>query len=163
MKTQHRRVSLAAAALAATLAATLAGCSAIHGSAPVKLHAYDGPLATTSPDLVIDAVSTGDANDGTFSYALPDGATCRGTWMRTTNVVKPEAFLPDGGMIAKHGGIRALSEGNTISNKARNAEILGAGNCSNGATFMFASVANGYQGRGALKDSNGNIFKIVLR
>lgn len=154
MKVQHL--------IAAMMVLTLAGCG---GAAPVKLHAFDGPIAAANPGLILPARTQGEGNTGKFSYVLPDGATCDGKWQRVSNVMKARDGLsvPDNGMVQSHGGIKAAGEGNTLANRNRQTGIEGAGTCSSGATFEFASYADGYRGRGALRDSNGNIFKIVLR
>jgi hypothetical protein len=139
----------------------LAGCA----GPPIKLHAYVGPLAATNPELVLPARNEGDGNTGKLSYALPDGTTCSGPWKRVSNILVRRDALPvdDDGMVQSHGGINTPGEGNTLANRARKAGIEGKGTCSSGATFEFASFADGYSGRGALRDSNGNIFRITLR
>lgn len=153
MRTQHLIGGIAALALA--------GCA----GDPIKLHALEGPLAAANPGLVLGARNEGGGNTGRFSYVLPDGATCNGQWQRVSNVLKRRDALPvkNDGMVQSHGSIKALGEGNTIAHRARKAAIEGSGTCSTGATFEFASVADGHSGRGALRDSNGNIFRITMR
>lgn len=152
----------AGVAITTLVTTMLAGCSA---GANVALHPLEGPVAAANPGFVIKAVSTGLGNDGTLSFALPDGGACKGTWARTTNRVQQDPeLLPDSGTVTRHGSVKSVSEAGVIDHgRNKGAHILGDGTCSNGATFEFASIANGFQGRGALRDSNGNIFKIVLR
>jgi hypothetical protein len=147
--------------IAGLVALALTGC----GGDPIKLHAYEGPIAAANPGLVIAVRNEGAGNIGKMSYVLPDGASCNGQWHRVSNLLQRRDALSvrDDGMVQSHGGIRAAGEGGTLANRARRAGIEGRGTCSSGATFEFASFADGYSARGALRDSNGNIFRIVLR
>jgi hypothetical protein len=153
MRTQHL--------IGGIVALALAGCA----GDPIKLHALEGPIAAANPGLILGARNEGGGNTGRFSYVLPGGATCSGQWQRVSNLLKQRDALPvrDHGMVQSHGGIRAAGEGNALANRARKAAIEGRGTCSSGATFEFASYADGHSGRGALRDSNGNIFKITMR
>ena len=140
------------------MALSLSGCA----GPPVQMHAFEGPIAAANPGLVIKAASHGQGNVGTLAYALPDGAACSGKWERITHKTAT-GLLPDNGMVVKHGGVQSLGEGGMIFHAGNNAQIAGNGKCSDGTTFVWVSVANGYKARGALKDSNGNMFKIILR
>lgn len=153
-------------------AATLMGCSGSRGlivtGTRVGLHAFDGPIAEVSPGLVIKAVSRGQSNDGTLSYEIPGGATCEGKWsLMTKRTSTSNATLstlgPGSGRLEKGGSIAPPDDGGRVVHASRGAEIYGLGQCSDGATFEFTSIANGSRGRGALRDSHGNIFQIVLR
>jgi hypothetical protein len=113
-------------------------------------------------------VSRGQANAGTLSYELPNGAACEGTWSLLTNQTKVSpgtlASLGAGsGRLENGGSMASPEEGGRVFHALRGSQIAGTGVCNNGETFEFASIANGSSGRGALRDSQGNIFRIILR
>jgi hypothetical protein len=142
--------------LAGFMAMTLAACES-----PSHLHVHSGPMAETNPGLVIPYRSSGQGNIGSVSFAYPN-ATCNGKWERITKRVSAD-LLRDSGDVTWHGGVTGMGEGNTVLHTGDNAQILGAGECSDGTSFVFFTIANGYKGRGALKDSRGNMFTMLLR
>jgi len=136
---------------------TLAGCES-----PSHLHIHSGPMAETNPGLIIPYSSSGQGNIGSISFAYPEKAVCEGKWERitkraTADIVKARNDL------TQHGGLIGMGEGSTVLHKGGNAELLGAGDCSDGTSFMFFSVSNGYKSRGGLKDSHGNMFVMKRR
>jgi hypothetical protein len=135
----------------------LAGC----GTPPLKLIAHEGPMAQANPDLVIPAVTHGQGNIGTLAFEYPN-SSCNGKWERISHRVA-EGLFRDMGDVTHHGGVVGMGEGNTVLHGDSKAQIVGAGDCSDGTTFVFFSVANGFKARGALKDSNGNMFVMMLR
>jgi hypothetical protein len=135
----------------------LAGCAP-----PAKLQIHSGPMAETNPGLVIPYRSSGQGNIGSVSFTYPGNAACEGKWERISKRVSAGLFR-DAGDVTRHGGVTGMGEGNVVLHAGGNAQIVGAGDCSDGTSFVFFSVANGYKGRGALKDSHGNMFTMMLR
>jgi hypothetical protein len=141
---------------AGVMSITLAGCTP-----PLKLHVHSGPMAETNPGLIIPVHSEGQGNIGSVSFDFPD-SKCEAKWERITKRVSAD-LLRDSGDVTWHGRVTGAGEGNTVLHSGDNAQILGAGDCSDGTSFVFFTVANGYKGRGALKDSRGNMFTMMLR
>jgi hypothetical protein len=134
----------------------LAGCES-----PAHLHVHSGPMAEADPSLVIPYSSTGQGNTGSVSFAYPD-ATCSGKWERLTKRASAD-IVKDRNDMKQHGGLIGMGEGGTVLHQGGNAEIVGAGDCTDGRTFVFFSVSTGYKSRGGLKDSHGNMFVMKRR
>ncbi len=139
----------------------LAGMMALAGCESPTNYVHSGPMAETNPGLIIPYSSSGQGNIGDVSFAYPN-ATCSGKWERITKRVDAH-FEKVRNDLTPHSGLAGMGEGSTVMHKSGNAEILGAGDCSDGTSFMFFSVSNGYKSRGGLKDSHGNMFVMKRR
>jgi hypothetical protein len=138
---------------------TLCGCSSVSGIAPrmgapnVRLYPVQGPVAATSPGVVLKGKTVPRRNDGTFMYVLPDSTTCSGAWQVTKNKLEGrgepvESIDPITGGGAGHRVKHFVSGGD------------GKGTCSNGATYTLVFEGNGNSAMGMVKDTSGNIFQI---
>jgi hypothetical protein len=143
--------------LAGMMAMTLAGCAS-----PTHLHVHSGPMAETNPGLIIPYRSTGQGDIGSIKFSYPENAACDGQWERVTHKVA-KGLMRDSGDVTWHGGVTGMGEGNTVLHGNSKAQIVGAGDCSDGTSFVFFSVSNGYKSRGGLKDSHGNMFVMKRR
>lgn len=148
----------------------IAGCTGPRQvSNTTQLHAYDGPIASRHAGSVIEVTTGSGLDTGMMSYRLPDGETCNGRWQLISGKFgEMKGTTPNRGerhTINEDGGISGggTGSGAFVSHGKKGSLGEGRGACSDGATFEFAFKSNGHQARGALKDSNGNIFRMVLR
>jgi hypothetical protein len=149
----------------------LSSCSGFIRGAVTELQLHEGPLVVANPALVVPITSKYKNNDGSIKYTLPDGATCAGAWSLSSGrspassiKINPANLTSGSGWVAKDGYIAPTGDGGTrVNHGNRLGRGMGTGECSNGATFRFAFVANGIIAKGALRDSHGNLFRFVRR
>jgi hypothetical protein len=148
----------------------LSGCAGPRQeSSATHLHAYDGPIASRHAGLVVEVTQGSGLDTGVMSYRPPDGETCKGRWQLISGKFgEMKTTMPNRGerhTINEDGGISSggTGSGTFVSHGKKGSLGEGHGTCSDGATFEFAFKSNGHQARGALKDSHGNIFRMVLR
>jgi hypothetical protein len=134
-----------------------------------ELHVQDGPLAESHPELVITLASKrSNNNDGSIKYVLPDGAACSGAWALTKGraptktSVNTAMYARGSGWVAKDGSISETGDGGTrVDHGNRLGFAVGTGDCNDGTTFRFSFMADGLHAKGALRDSRGNLFRLV--
>ncbi len=123
------------------------------GSPNVRLYPLQGPVAAANPGVVLKGRTVARRNDGTFTYVLPDNATCSGEWQVTKNKLQG-----NGEPVESIDPITGGGGGHRVKHFVSGGD--GKGTCTNGATYTIVFEGNGNSAIGMIKDTNGNIFQV---
>ena len=129
-------------------------------STTVNMYPIEGPLSLQSPlPILIASVDGITSNTGSFSFSLPDGSKCSGTW----SSVAPQMISSSStSLFGRYGSIAGFSI--TASNLPGVNRGQAFGVCTNNERFDVefltgSGTANGY---GLASDTAGNVYKLIF-
>lgn len=127
----------------------------------LKISPLKGPVAEATPGIILKGTSTSNRkmSEGTISYSMPEGVVCEEKW-----ATKFDEAMPTRRARGSHPHIDNITQigpgsadDGQIAIRHQGGGGGGEGTCSNGAAFILF-VVNGVR---VIKDSNGNIYKIL--
>jgi hypothetical protein len=142
-------------ALALSIAVSTAGCSLTATMLPVE-----GPLSVARPVPTLQVKVRGImSNNGSLSFAMPDGEACAGRWSSAAGVA---VAFGSASLLSQYGSTYISGYSLTAGGGQNPGQALVT--CNRGRTFQleFVTGANTAHGYGIGKDNQDNLYRFVF-
>lgn len=129
-------------------------------STTARLYPVEGPAATQAPVAVLEATVNGIAgNNGTLSFALPDGTPCTGEWSSAAGV---QTSFGAGSLFSQYGAI--YGTGYSITSGGGQNPGRAVALCTDSTRFDIEFVTGGgtANGFGFARDTRGNVYRVLF-
>ena len=142
--------------LATCVAAVLAtGCSTT-----ARMYPVEGPASTQAPVQALHATVNGIlGNNGSLTFALPDGVPCEGEWSSAAGV---QTTFGAGALFTQYGPI--YGSGYSVTSGGGQNPGSAIAICTDGTQFEIEFITGGgtANGFGFARDTRGNVYRMLF-
>lgn len=133
----------------------IAGCSTT-----ARMYPVEGPASVQAPVQVLHATINGiTGNNGSLTFALPDGVPCEGEWSSAAGV---QTTFGAGSLFTQYGPV--YGSGYAITSGGGQNPGRAIATCTDGTRFDIEFVTGGgtANGFGFARDTRGNVYRVLF-